>query len=63
MARSKGIKNKVTVVLPDVCTLTPKERLELLANLMIDRILTDQSTGQKLYENIKRQDYAELSTN
>lgn len=63
MARPKGAKNKTTVVLPDVCTLSPKERIELLANLMIDRILNDQTTDQKLYKTIKRQSYAEPTTN
>lgn len=62
MARLKGSKNKVTVVLPDICTLTPKERIELLANLMIDRILADQTKGQKLYRDIKRRGHAKLST-
>lgn len=60
MARPKGTKNKVSVTLPEVCNLSSSERIELLANLMIDRILDDQSHGQKLYRNLKRQGYAKL---
>ncbi len=52
MARTKGSKNRVAVTLPDVCKLSPEQRLELLANLMIDHILEDQATGQKLFKRI-----------
>jgi len=52
MARTKGSKNKITSVLPDICNLTPKERIDLLANLIIDRILEDQNNGHKLIKNI-----------
>ena len=53
MARLKGSKNKVASVLPDVCNLSPAERLMLLANLIVDRILDDQAKDQKLYKQIE----------
>lgn len=52
MARLKGSKNKVTVTLPDECNLLPEQRIELLANLIIDRILEDQIDDQKLLKEI-----------
>jgi hypothetical protein len=52
MARTKGSNNKVTVTLPDICKLPPDERVELLANLIIDQILEDQAAGQKLLKTI-----------
>jgi hypothetical protein len=65
MSRPKGVKNKVTVELPDACNLSPIERIELLANLMIDRILLDQSGNQELLKAIDKtvgeQNHAALS--
>lgn len=52
MARTRGAKNKISVTLPDICVLTPEQRIELLANLIIDRILEDQTTDQKLFKRI-----------
>lgn len=56
MARTKGSKNKNSVVLPDVCALSPEQRLELLANLIVDRILDDLESDQKLLKRIKNQE-------
>ena len=47
MARPKGVKNKIQVALPEVCSLSAEERIELLANLMIDRILSGQAQPKK----------------
>ena len=63
MSRPKGVKNLVAVVLPDICTLSPEERIEFLANLMIDRILDDQATGKKLFRKVKGLGYADISSN
>ncbi len=53
MARPKGVKNKNTEEVPDICRLSPAERIELLANLIVDRILDDQAHGKKIYRKIK----------
>ncbi len=63
MARTKGAKNKQTAQLPEFCSLDPTERLQLLANLMVDRILEDQANNKKLLRKIKRQTNARLSYN
>lgn len=52
MARTKGAKNKIAVHTPDICSLTPEQRIELLANLIIDRIIEDQAADQKLLRSI-----------
>jgi hypothetical protein len=52
MARTKGAKNKIPVHTPDICALTPEQRIELLANLIIDRIVEDQAADQKLLRSI-----------
>ena len=52
MARTKGSTNKVKVHLPDICALSSEQRIELLANLIIDRILDDQTHDQKLLKQI-----------
>ncbi len=46
MGRIKGIKNKNTEIRPVTSSLSPEERIRLLANLIIDRILQDQKNGQ-----------------
>ena len=42
MARTKGTRNKNTS-LPDAFSLKTDERILLLANLIVDRIMADQS--------------------
>ncbi len=63
MSRPKGSTNKVSVQTPTECSLTPEERLEFIANLMLDRIVADQSGNKKLLRKIKRQSGARLSYN
>jgi hypothetical protein len=63
MARAKGAKNKIAIALPEVCNMTAEQRIEFLANLIIDRILDDQTTNKTLYQIIERQGYANLPTN
>lgn len=46
MGRIKGIKNKNTEIRPVTSSLSPEERIRLLANLIIDRIVEDQKNGQ-----------------
>ena len=42
MGRLKGIINSNSSSIPDTLTFTPKERIQFLANLIIDRIIEDQ---------------------
>lgn len=43
-----GIKNSSTT--PTTLSLTAKERVKFLANLIIDRIIEDQKNGNALYK-------------
>jgi len=52
MGRLKGIKNKNSITRPSTSTLSTDERIRLLANLIIDRILEDQKNGQVLLKKI-----------
>lgn len=45
MARVRSIKNKNSS-LPDAFTLKTDERIQLLANLIVDRIMVDQKTKE-----------------
>ncbi len=53
MGRVKGIKNSVTLKPIIASSLTPQERIQFLANLMIDRILEDQHQGQQLQKKFQ----------
>jgi hypothetical protein len=48
MGRIKGIKNNSSLTPIVTSSLTPQERIQFLANLIIDRILEDQNNGQQL---------------
>lgn len=52
MARPKGSKNKNSSALPAYAVLTTEERINLLANLIVDRIIEDQQCGNKLLKRI-----------
>lgn len=54
MGRTKGAKNKDLAVRPPTCTLSEDERVQVVANLIIDRILADQQNGQSLLKKVKR---------
>ena len=49
MARPKGIRNKNSS-LPDAFSLKTDERIKLLANLIVDRIMADQSKTKETVE-------------
>lgn len=53
MARPKGSKNKNSSALPQYTALSTDERLEVLANLIVDKILEDQTSGRKLLSEIE----------
>ena len=48
MSRPKGSTNKNPPAVPDTVIFSTEERLELIANLIVERILEDQATGQTL---------------
>ena len=52
MARQKGSKNKNLSVQPETISLSIEERIDFLANIIVDRIMDDQSDGQKLLKVI-----------
>lgn len=52
MGRVKGIRNKSTQKRSITSSLSPEERIQVLANLIIDRILEDQRNGQVLLKKI-----------
>lgn len=47
-----GIKNSSTT--PTTLSLSAKERVKFLANLIIDRIIEDQKNGSELYRKAIR---------
>ncbi len=53
MGRVKGSHNKNSTIRPSTSTLTSAERIQLLANLIIDRILEDQRNGKPLLKKLK----------
>lgn len=52
MARLKGSKNKNSDKQPITSSLSTQERIHLLANLIIDRILEDQKNDHALFKKI-----------
>lgn len=52
MARLAGSKNKNSSALPMYVTLSTEERIMVIANLVVDRIQTDQSNGKTLLKKI-----------
>lgn len=52
MARPKGSKNKNSSALPDYALLTTEERIQVLANLIVDRIYEDMRGKRSLLKKI-----------
>jgi hypothetical protein len=52
MARPKGSKNKNSSALPQYAGLTTEERINLLANLIVDKITEDQRAGGLLLNQL-----------
>ncbi len=52
MGRIKGARNKNTIKRPQTSALSTTERIQLLANLVIERILEDQKNGNVLLRKI-----------
>lgn len=56
MARPKGSKNKNTEI-PEYTALPTKDRIVILANLIVDRIAEDQKAGGDLLNKILEQSH------
>ena len=57
MARPTGSKNKNSSALPSYAALSTEERVLVLANLIVDRILADQRNNGKLLKKLSRHGY------
>jgi len=51
MGRLKGSTNTNSSSTPVTMTLTPAERIQFLANLIVDRIIADQHKSSPLFSN------------
>lgn len=58
MGKLKGSKNKNTGEAPVYSALPVEERLFVLANLIVDRIVEDQTKGKQLLKQIGGEDAA-----
>lgn len=52
MARPKGSKNKNSSALPDYVQLTTEQRIEVLANLIVDKIYDDLRGGRAVLKKL-----------
>ena len=52
MSRPKGSKNRNSSAPPEYTTLSVEERLVVIANLIVDRIVEDQQHGSPLLEQL-----------
>jgi hypothetical protein len=53
MARLKGSTNKHISSQPTTIALSTEGRLEFLANIIVDRIMDDQKSGQTLLKSMR----------
>lgn len=49
MSRRKGVKNKSIAGVPAALQLSIEEHIELLANIIVDRIIEERSQKQPLH--------------
>ena len=54
VARLKGSKNKNSDEEVITSSLTPDERIKMLANLLIDRMIEDQKDGHRLLRSLMK---------
>jgi len=55
MSKVKGSKNKNSGQKLIVSTLSPEERIRFLANIIVDKILEDQKSRQKILQIINKE--------
>lgn len=53
MSRSKGSKNKNSNIRPVTTNLSIEERIKLIANLIVDRIMFEQKQNHKLFKELR----------
>jgi len=58
MARPKGSKNKNSSALPDYAVLTTEARIEVLANLIVDKIYEDLQGKRSILKKLRVTDHA-----
>jgi hypothetical protein len=58
MARTKGSKNKLATESPATVRLTTDEKINFLANIIVERISDDLKNGKKLLRKVRRDDAA-----
>lgn len=56
MSRPKKSRNKNTLEPIIASKLSTEERINFIANLIIDHIVQDQNNGQKLYKKLLRKE-------
>jgi hypothetical protein len=55
MGRVMGSTNKQPPRVPETVQMTTEQKIEFLANLMVDHILEDQKTGKEILRRIRRE--------
>ena len=48
MSKPKGTKNKRKLQLPEKISWSTEERVDILANIIVDRIFVDQNTNEEI---------------
>lgn len=61
MSRPKGSKNRNSSAQPEYTTLEIKERLTVIANLIVDRIIEDQQQGSPLLKQLKGSGHGQVA--
>jgi len=52
-AKSQNVPSESALAIPDAINLTTEERIEFLANLIVERITEDKAQGYPLLQKIK----------
>jgi len=56
MSRPKGSKNKPKAAIVEEFTFTTEQRIKLVANLVVEKILEDQQFAKKLIPLLEKND-------
>ncbi len=54
MARPKGSKNRNSSALPGYAAFSTQQKLLVLANLIVDRIMKDQRNNNQIYRKLMK---------
>lgn len=57
MGRHRGSKNKTTLERPVTSTLSSDERIKVIANLIVRKMIDDQKNGYALLKHIQKTVY------